>query len=137
MSTFWDQPRIAREFGVSVGTVQSSWRNATLKAVRAHLAKHGLSEQDLGCTAEELSRLEWEPIRKRLGLPPLRLPKVALPLPDMVMGNKPGWTEPTIQKWADDTERRDADGRLCRSSPPGRPAGVVETRPRRRAAAAV
>jgi hypothetical protein len=132
VSQFWDQPRIAREFGVSVNTVQSAWRNATLRTIREHLAAAGLTETDLAMPAEQLTRLEWETARRRLGLRPLRLPRIALPLPDAVMGNKPGWTEATIGKWADDTDRRDDQGRLCRASPPGRPAGSVEQQPRRR-----
>lgn len=132
MSQFWDQPRIAREFGVSVNTVQSAWRNATLRTVREHLAAAGRGEADLGMAVESLTRPQWEIIRRRLALRPLRLPRIALPLPDAVMGNKPGWLEATIQRWADDTERRDEHGQLCRSSPPGRPAGVVEQQPRRR-----
>lgn len=132
MTEFWDQPRIAREFGVSVNTVESSWRNATLRAVREHLTAAGMSEDDIGVPVKQLTRLTWEPVRRRLGLKPLRLPRVALPLPDVVMGNKPGWTEASMRRWADDTDRVGSDGTLCRSSPPGRPAGIAETAPRRR-----
>lgn len=135
MDDFWDQPRIATEFGVSPNTVESSWRNATLKTVREHLAAAGLSEADMGCDARKLTRLGWEPVRKRLGLGPLRLPNIALPLPDLVLANKPAWTQASVQKWADETGRRGDAGQLCRSSPPGRPEGIIETRPRRRAEA--
>jgi hypothetical protein len=136
VSTYLDQPRIADAFGVSINTVQSSWRNATLRGLRAHLADAGVTVQQLGMQVEQVTRLEWENARRRLGLKPLRLPSIALPLPDLVVGNKPGWLPATIEKWADDTERRDEQGRLCRASPPGRPEGVGESKPRRSRAVA-
>jgi hypothetical protein len=136
VTVYYDQPAIAAAFRVSVNTVQSSWRNATLRAVKEHLAAADLPIADLGMPVESLTRLEWENVRRRLGLRPLHLPNIALPLPDAVMGNKPGWLPSSIDKWADDTDRRDDDGQFRRSSPPGRPPGVVETQPRRKKALA-
>jgi hypothetical protein len=143
VNEYWDQPRIAREFGIAVNTVQSSWRNATLKALREHIAEHIADlPDDSSRTAEEiilavgllerLTRARWHEICKLHGIRPLKLPGSALPLPDTVFGSKPGWTERSIRAWAADTKRVDADGALRRGSPPGRPAGVVEQRPRRK-----
>lgn len=142
---YWDQPRIAREFGIAANTVQSTWRNASLRALRTHLAGALTAPLHAGHAAQvhaqlgdlrEVTRSGWERVRAQYGLPTLRLPRAALPLPDMVVGNKPLWTEKSMNRWADDTRRRAQDGTLRRCSPPGRPAGVVETRPRQRAAAA-
>jgi hypothetical protein len=142
MQQFWDQPRIAREFGVAVNTVQSSWRNATIRALREHVEAHlaGLDGHDqrvgpeewLATPLEQITGQRWRELRAEHGLRPLRLPDAALPLPDTILGTKPGWTPARIEAWADATKRRDAAGRLARSKPPGRPAGIVEAGPRRR-----
>lgn len=142
---FWDQPRIAREFGIAGNTVQSTWRNKSLTALRRHVAAAlaaplhtGHAEQVYAALGPlgEVTRSHWSEIRAAYGLPVLRLPAAALPLPDLVVGNKPMWTDKTMNRWADDTGRRGPDGRLRRGSPPGRPAGITEARPRRRRAAA-
>lgn len=134
MKDFWDMPRIAAAFGISPSTVQGGWRNGTLNAVRAHLAENGYPDaaDALGIEPKLLTQEVWRERRPGLGLPPLRLPRQALPLPNLMLGNKPGWSDQAIQRWADDTGRRTADGGFCKASPTGRPPGVVESQPRRR-----
>lgn len=134
MTDFWDQPRIAAEFTVAINTVQSSWRNATLQAVEAHLRAHGVDPATLPFGVKAMTRQRFTALRaEHPALKPLKLPDAALPLPDTMIGTKPGWRERTIRAWAADTGRHDpATGRLGRSSPPGRPAGIVEAGPRRR-----
>lgn len=138
MSTIemWDMPRIAAEFGVAPNTVQSTWRNASIKQVEKLLADAGYPEPTvvLGCEVKALTGLRWREVRLTWGLPVLRMPASALPLPDIMLGTKPGWREIKIRKWAIDTNRADDDGRLRRAAPPGRPVGIVETVPRRRRA---
>jgi hypothetical protein len=136
-SEFWDQPRIAAEFGVALNTVQSSWRNATIRVIEDHVrARSGGQEPEmvLGLPVARLTADRWRELRRELRLAGVKLPAVALPLPDTMTGTKPGWAERTIQDWASATRRRDQDGRLGKAKSPGRPPGVVETRPRRRAA---
>lgn len=128
---FLSQPEIGALIGVNPNTVHSTWRNATLREIRAHLAAAGLDEAHLSVPVDRLTRDVWEAERRRLGLRPLHLSAAALALPDSITGNKPGWRLATIEQWATDTRRRDPQtGEYGKKSPPGRPVGVIETRPR-------
>lgn len=135
---YWDQPRIAREFGVSIQTVQTAWRSATLTALTAHVAASGMAVEVRDALGGEfrpaaVTQKAWDEVRRQFGLRPMRLPKAALPLPDLMIGaHKPAWREETIRRWATETERVDAEGALRRAKPPGRPKGTVEVRPRQR-----
>lgn len=147
VTDLWDQPRIAAEFGIASNTVQSTWRHASLRALREHLdtalalpqhTRHAGQVRDELGDLRHVTRSRFEEVRARYGLPRLTMPRAALPLPDITIGSKPAWKEQTMQRWADGTGRRAEDGGLRRSSPPGRPVGIVETAPRqRRAEAAV
>lgn len=127
----WDMTRVARGFGVSMSTVQASWRHDTLTAVRAHLDAAGVDGQWM-VPVERLTDEVWQRARRELGIGPLRLPRSALPLPDAIVARSPAWTEATLRRWAVATERVTADGGLRRASPPGRPKGSTDSRPRRR-----
>lgn len=133
---YWDQPRIAREFGIAQNTVASTWRNNTIKAVEAHLRAHGVDdfEAELGVPIKGLTKMRWREVKATKTWGPLRLPDGALPLPDAFVGTKPAWTAQGLRGWARVTGRRDDDGTLRRAAPPGRPPGIVETKPRRRRA---
>ncbi len=140
ITDLWDQTRIAREFGVSLSTVQTSWRNATITAVREHVQRCGLDvETTLGGPVAALTQARWDAVRRVHAVPPLRLPNAALPLPDVVMGTnrggtRPGWTERTMRAWAVDTDRVDPVAGYRKAKSPGRPVGIVETKPRARRA---
>jgi hypothetical protein len=137
MDDMWDQPRMAAAFGVALSTVQSGWRHNTIRALRAHLGACVAGRSDGAAVYEAVGSLErltagrWAEVRELFGLPPLVLPPSALPLPDWTIGGRTRlWAESTVRTWAADTERVDARGRFRRASPPGRPPGVAETRPR-------
>ncbi len=144
MSTdLWDQPRIAREFGIAPNTVQSTWRNASLRTLREHLdaalalpqhAGHAEQVREALGDVKQVTKGGWEAVRAEYGLPRMTMPNAALPLPDVCVGTKPAWYERTMQRWADKTKRRADDGSLRRSSPPGRTPGITETQPRQRRA---
>lgn len=117
----WDAARIAEEFGARVNTVQASWRGATLRAVREHLAQFLADDRCAVAGHEVLSAVgpverltagRWQRVCRELGIPALRWPPRALPLPDLVIGNHPGWTEETIRGWARAEGMVDADGAL-------------------------
>lgn len=133
VSSLWDQPRMRDVFKVRIGTVYE-WRNATTKLVTEYLQAHGHRdpERALGVPVAALTQEAWEQAQARLALPALRLPNNALPLPAAFVGNKPVWSGDVVQRWGKRTGRIGQDGTGQRAKPPGRPAGVVEARPRRR-----
>lgn len=135
----WDMHRIADEFGASLNTVRTAWRYSTRDAFNAHIDQHCAT-----ITARRAAKLRaaigpfrqltagrWEAIAAEHGVAPLQLPRTALPLPDIMFAGRPGWTQVTMARWAVLTRRIDSAGEFKRASPPGRPVGVIETRPRR------
>ncbi len=131
LSKLWFQPTMRDRFNVRIGTVYE-WRANTTDYVKGYLRDCGHNPDVVDVAG--LTDKTWTQLRRQLGCKrPFTLPRSALPLPLAFLGGRPVWHQTTMEKWAIDTKRMTSDKQARRATPPGRPVGVIEKHPRRRA----
>lgn len=119
-----DMAQVATIQDVSLDHTVRIWRTETVKFLKALCRERGV---DWSTIARDVAAQ-----RDLVAAAGALLPSNALPIPDVMFGNRPGWFRSTIDQWAEQTDRRNEDGSPRRAGSGGRPPGVVETRPRER-----